>query len=68
MASLELHTRRSAEVDDQSSCPQCGGTMHANGRDPRPEHSAYAQPQTFICYVCRYESPRHASSGGELYH
>jgi transposase-like protein len=67
MSSLEQQPRRSFGVDDQPSCPQCGDSMHLSSRDPHPEHGAYYERQTFVCYVCRYESLRSADASGNPY-
>jgi hypothetical protein len=67
MSSLERQPQRNFCVDDQLICPQCGDLMHLSARDPHPEHEACYERQTFICYVCRYESLRSADASGKLY-
>ena len=68
MSSLEQQPGRRFGVDDQPICPQCGNPMHLTGRDSHPEHGAYNyERQTFICYVCRYESLHSPDASGNQY-
>ena len=39
--------------------------MHLTGRAPHLDYGAYDERQTFMCYVCRYESQRNADAGGK---
>ena len=64
MASLEQQPRHRFGVDDQPICPQCGNAMHLTGRTLHPDYSAHYERQTFMCYVCRYESQRSADASG----
>ena len=42
--------------------------MHLTGRDSHSEHGAYNyERQTFICYVCRYESLHSPDASGNQY-
>jgi tRNA(Ile2) C34 agmatinyltransferase TiaS len=59
MASLEQQPRH-----QQPICPQCGNAMHLTGRTAHPDYGAYYERQTFMCYVCRYESQRSADANG----
>ena len=65
MALLEQRPRRQFGVDDQPICPQCGNAMHLTGRAPHLDYGGYDERQTFMCYVCRYESQRNADAGGK---
>ncbi len=68
MSSLEQQPGRRFCVDDQPICPQCGNPMHLTGRDSHSEYSAHNyEGQTFICYVCRYESLHSPDASGNQY-
>ncbi len=41
--------------------------MHLTGRAPHLDYGGYDERQTFMCYVCRYESQRSADAGGKPY-
>jgi len=41
--------------------------MHLTARTPHPDYSAHYERQTFMCYVCRYESQRSADASGNPY-
>ena len=41
--------------------------MHLTGRAPHPDYGGYDERQTFMCYVCRYESQRSADASRNPY-